>query len=90
MQLATGSGAGSSDFASRVSFFSLVDVALDRRPYYTELSGSLLLALDPSLVAVKTTFAAKAQLPCAGPTAVWSWPGLVANATEMVLPLSFA
>eukprot|EP01051_Picozoa_sp_SAG22_P015736 SAG22_NODE_2102_length_3010_cov_2.033322_2_plen_803_part_00 len=81
---------GSSDFDSRVSFFSLVDAALDRRPYYSEPSGSLLLALDPSLVAAKTTFVVKAQLPCAGPTAVWLWPGLVANATEMALPLSFA
>eukprot|EP01051_Picozoa_sp_SAG22_P001149 SAG22_NODE_43_length_25304_cov_5.394644_1_plen_966_part_00 len=79
-----------SDYTNRVSYFSTVDVALDRRPYFSERSGNLLLAVDPTVVTAKKKLRVKAALPCAGPAAVWSWPELaLSTTTEIVLPLPF-
>ena len=74
--------------SNRVSYFATIDVAVGRRPYIHENSGSLLLALDPSVVDGRPLHV-RAELPAGGPKALWSWPALAANATEMVLPLSF-
>lgn len=66
---------------------SLVDVALDRRPYYSELNASLLLRSGPA--ALGKTLSVRAVLPAAGPAAAWSWPS-VAGGTEAILPFSLS
>ena len=61
----------------------LVDAAIGRRPYLTEITGTILLALSPRLRGA--SLAVSAALPCAGEEASWNW-SLTAKNLSVTLP----
>ena len=78
---------GADPAATRLTYFSLVEIAVGRRPYVTEAAGSLLLRTDASAMA-GASLSVTAVLPAGGPGAKWEWHGVVGG-TEVVLPMAF-
>ena len=69
-----------------VEYYTLVDVAVGRRPFIAETVGTILLSTAPEFSG--QTLNVRATLPAAGEKAVWDWQG-IAGGTDVELPLGF-